>query len=132
MNSLARQRYQAIWRTLHDKFRRVSAPLLDDVHLAGILPVHQEAFSPDDILLRLSAEEVWATCQAKLSPRDRAILEARYLGCLTCEQVGKEWGVTRERCRQIEAKALRRAWRIVFMTFPQFARDISPPFEKFA
>jgi RNA polymerase primary sigma factor len=47
-----------------------------------------------------------------LSERERKVLEMRY-GLLdgkdhTLEEVGREFGVTRERIRQIEAKALRK------------------------
>ena len=47
---------------------------------------------------------------AKLTPREQKILEMRF-GLLdgiahTLEEVGQEFGVTRERIRQIEAKAL--------------------------
>ena len=46
----------------------------------------------------------------ELSPREQKILEMRF-GLIngiahTLEQVGREFGVTRERVRQIEAKAL--------------------------
>jgi len=49
----------------------------------------------------------------ELSPKERKILEMRN-GlvedgvCYTLEEVGREFGVTRERIRQIEAKALER------------------------
>ena len=47
-----------------------------------------------------------------LSPREQKILEMRFgLGdgvTHTLEEVGREFGVTRERIRQIEAKALRK------------------------
>ena len=49
----------------------------------------------------------------ELSPKERKILEMRngLTGegiCYTLEEVGREFGVTRERIRQIEAKALER------------------------
>lgn len=39
--------------------------------------------------------------------RMRRVLELRYLEGMTLEQVGEVMGVTRERVRQIESKALR-------------------------
>ena len=49
---------------------------------------------------------------AELSPREQRILDMRF-GLTdgvthTLEEVGREFGVTRERIRQIEAKALQR------------------------
>ncbi len=45
-----------------------------------------------------------------LTPKERKIIELRYgikdNKMLTLEQIGKEFGVTRERVRQIESKAL--------------------------
>lgn len=45
----------------------------------------------------------------KLGPREKMkrVLELRYLEGMTLEQVGDIMGVTRERVRQIEAKAIR-------------------------
>ena len=58
---------------------------------------------------RILAEQVRAIL-ASLSPKERKILEMRH-GLMdgvyhTLEEVGREFGVTRERIRQIEAKAL--------------------------
>ncbi len=58
---------------------------------------------------RILAEQV-RSILADLSPKERKILEMRH-GLMdgiyhTLEEVGKEFGVTRERIRQIEAKAL--------------------------
>ena len=59
-------------------------------------------------ILRGKIEEVLE----ELSPRERAILKLRFGlddGCdRTYEQVAYEFNVTRERIRQIEAKALRK------------------------
>ena len=76
-------------------------------------------FIPDEIgltpfesasheLLKGHLEEVLDT----LNPRERKVLELRFGikdgRSRTLEEVGKEFGVTRERIRQIEAKALRK------------------------
>jgi hypothetical protein len=45
---------------------------------------------------------------ATLTERERGVLACRFQRKLTLEQCGKEYGVTRERVRQIEAKALRK------------------------
>lgn len=59
-------------------------------------------------LLKDQVEEVLAT----LTPRERRVLQLRFGledgRSRTLEEVGKEFGVTRERIRQIEAKALRK------------------------
>lgn len=69
--------------------------------------------SPDqDSSRRILSEQMTAILD-ELSPKERKILEMRN-GltdegiCFTLEEVGREFGVTRERIRQIEAKALER------------------------
>jgi RNA polymerase primary sigma factor len=67
-------------------------------------PVESASFE----LLKGQVREVLQT----LSPRERKILELRF-GLVdqrprTLEEVGKDFGITRERIRQIEAKALRK------------------------
>jgi RNA polymerase primary sigma factor len=59
-------------------------------------------------ILKTHIEDVLDT----LNPRERRVIELRYglkdSRIRTLEEVGKEFGVTRERIRQIEAKALRK------------------------
>ena len=52
-------------------------------------------------------EAFWRTVDALLPPRYGVVLRKRYQEGLTFEAVGREFHVTRERIRQIDAKALR-------------------------
>lgn len=83
----------------------------EDSYLGDFIPDETSA-SPYDLtskkLLKENLEEVLAA----LSEREARVLRMRFgLGGkrpMTLEEVGKEFGVTRERIRQIEAKALRK------------------------
>ena len=83
----------------------------EDSHLGDFIP-DEDASEPSEVasfsLLREQLEEVLDT----LTPREKKVLELRF-GMAdghsrTLEEVGKEFNVTRERIRQIEAKALRK------------------------
>ncbi len=83
----------------------------EDSHLGDFIP-DDEALSPADAasisLLKEQLSEVLKT----LTPREEKVLSLRF-GLedghpRTLEEVGKEFNVTRERIRQIEAKALRK------------------------
>ena len=83
----------------------------EDSHLGDFIP-DEDASEPSEAasfsLLREQLMEVLDT----LTPREKKVLELRF-GLAdgrtrTLEEVGKEFNVTRERIRQIEAKALRK------------------------
>ena len=83
----------------------------EDSHLGDFIP-DEDASEPAEAasfsLLREQLEEVLET----LAPREKKVLELRF-GIVdgrtrTLEEVGREFNVTRERIRQIEAKALRK------------------------
>jgi RNA polymerase primary sigma factor len=83
----------------------------DDSHLGDFI---EDKLAPAPLeeasmaMLRLEVEHVLDT----LTPRERRVLQLRF-GLIgghqrTLEEVGKRFGVTRERIRQIESKALRK------------------------
>ncbi len=83
----------------------------EDSHLGDFIP-DEDASEPSEAasfsLLKEQLMEVLDT----LTPREKKVLELRF-GIVdgrtrTLEEVGKEFNVTRERIRQIEAKALRK------------------------
>jgi RNA polymerase primary sigma factor len=83
----------------------------EDSHLGDFIE-DEDALAPAEaasfILLREQLEEVLET----LTPRERDVLRLRF-GLVdgrgrTLEEVGRKFNVTRERIRQIEAKALRK------------------------
>jgi RNA polymerase primary sigma factor len=83
----------------------------EDSHLGDFIE-DQDALAPAEAasftVLKEHLEEVLGT----LTPRERKVLKLRF-GLddgrpRTLEEVGREFGVTRERIRQIEAKALRK------------------------
>ena len=83
----------------------------DDSHLGDFIP-DDDSPSPQDAdsytMLKEQLNEVLET----LTPREAKVLRLRFGlddgKARTLEEVGKEFSVTRERIRQIEAKALRK------------------------
>lgn len=60
---------------------------------------------------------MWAALQ-KLAPRDRQIVIARVFDELTLEKVGSQLGITKERVRQIETRALNKLREYMNTTHP--------------
>ena len=83
----------------------------DDSHLGDFIK-DENSLSPEEYatneILKEEINEVLSTLQ----PREQQVLELRFGlidgTCYTLEEVGKRFNVTRERIRQIEAKALRK------------------------
>jgi len=108
------KRAKDIVKMLNQEPTSLEAPVgkEEDSRLKEFIPAEDEASSPELSanfeLLREQLQEVLGT----LNPREQKVLEMRF-GLKdgrnrTLEEVGKQFGVTRERIRQIEAKALRK------------------------
>ncbi|MCF8150659.1 MAG: RNA polymerase sigma factor RpoD [Sulfuritalea sp.] len=83
----------------------------DDSHLGDFIEDHA-TLSPGDAALFASLREVTKDVLDSLTPREAKVLRMRFGIEMntdhTLEEVGKQFDVTRERIRQIEAKALRK------------------------
>ncbi len=83
----------------------------EDAFLGDFIEDKVSTPPPDAAILTMLGAEVEALLET-LTPRERRVIQLRF-GLLdeqarTLEEVGKRFGVTRERIRQIESKALRK------------------------
>ena len=83
----------------------------EDSHLGDFIP-DEEALAPADAAAYVLLQEQLVDVLDTLTPREEKVLRLRFGlddgRARTLEEVGKEFDVTRERIRQIEAKALRK------------------------
>ncbi|MEE1318879.1 MAG: RNA polymerase sigma factor RpoD [Ruminococcus sp.] len=83
----------------------------EDSHLGDFIP-DNEAPAPADAASHTMLREQLSDVLSTLTPREEKVLRLRFGledgRSRTLEEVGKEFNVTRERIRQIEAKALRK------------------------
>ena len=119
-NALRKEKGNVIYLVTRDQIEKINQDTLslenpigsddDDRSTLGDFIADDKIPSPvQESSERILAEQVRDILD-DLSPKERKILEMRH-GLLdgvyhTLEEVGKEFGVTRERIRQIEAKAL--------------------------
>ncbi len=83
----------------------------EESHLGDFIVDHR-VISPSDAVIRMNLREQTAEVLKSLSPREEKIIKMRFGlqdgGEHTLEELGQHFAVTRERIRQIEAKALRK------------------------
>jgi len=72
----------------------------------------KDTILPIDAAIQSNLREITTRVLASLTPREERVLRLRFgigtYGDRTLEEVGQQFSVTRERIRQIEAKALRK------------------------
>jgi RNA polymerase primary sigma factor len=82
-----------------------------DSHLGDLIE-DKNAIQPIDAMIQSNLRETTTLVLASLTPREERIVRMRFgLGMNsdhTLEEVGQQFSVTRERIRQIEAKAIRK------------------------
>jgi len=82
-----------------------------DAHLGDLIE-DQNVIQPIDAMIQSNLRETTSRVLASLTPREERIVRMRFgLGMNsdhTLEEVGQQFSLTRERIRQIEAKALRK------------------------
>lgn len=83
----------------------------EDSHLGDFIP-DDDALAPSEAAAFIMLKEQLISVLDTLTPREQKVLRLRFGlddgRARTLEEVGKEFNVTRERIRQIEAKALRK------------------------
>ena len=83
----------------------------EDSHLGDFIP-DERSMSPEDFATNEILKDQISTVLMTLTDREEQVLKLRFGlidgTCRTLEEVGQIFGVTRERIRQIEAKALRK------------------------
>ena len=83
----------------------------EDSHLGDFIE-DKNAILPIDAAIQSNLRETTTRVLASLTPREERILRMRFGICMntehSLEQVGQQFSLTRERIRQIEAKALRK------------------------
>ncbi len=83
----------------------------EDSHLGDFIP-DEDAPAPSEVASHTLLKEQLGEVLGTLTPREEKVLKLRFGledgRSRTLEEVGKEFSVTRERIRQIEAKALRK------------------------
>ena len=83
----------------------------EDSHLGDFIE-DKSAVSPSEAVINLSLQEQTRKVLATVTPREEKVLRMRFgigeKSDHTLEEVGQDFDVTRERIRQIEAKALRK------------------------
>lgn len=83
----------------------------EDSKIGDLIP-DDNALSPQDVAMQNMLKEQLMSVLETLTPREQKVIRLRYglddAHPRTLEEVGREFSVTRERIRQIEAKALRK------------------------
>ncbi len=88
--------------------RNFSEMEMDHAQVVALLPHEQQSYLPDfSEFEQAQTRALVSKAVSTLGQRAQEVIQMRFTDELTYEECGKRLGITRERVRQIEAKALR-------------------------
>lgn len=118
----AKKKYMAEIKKLKEEYEHQ----IRDVNSIFPFNLLQDIMEDYEYQYEFSTMTVKRVMQERLSERENKVLELRYGRNFTLEDIGKEFGVTRERIRQVEAKAIRK------LRHPTTLRSMSVvPYDKY-
>lgn len=111
-------RYVKKLSSINKKSYSLEATLSDDTEQSLIDRIEDETYpAPMELIGEITRSEKVKEWLEVLEPNERTIIQLRFgidgEGPMTLEEVGKRFGITRERVRQIEARALTKLKKIV-------------------
>jgi RNA polymerase primary sigma factor len=100
-----------MWKLNASNTAELDAPISEDLSL-GDIRIDENAASPFDTIAETQLHQKLNEALGSLTPREERVIRMRFgiYGDMdhTLEEIGQIFGVTRERIRQIEAKALKK------------------------
>jgi len=105
----------------------LDAPVKDKDTELGYFVADDQSVSPEEEVIKIRMAEQTQSILATLTPREERILRKRFgIGearTYTLQEVGEEFGLTRERIRQLEARALSKLRRSKHREYFDFLED---------
>ena len=97
------------WKKLADtSIYRLNTPVGEDAEYGDFMPAPDGEGVEDGAVWHVAKQEIQELCLQYLNTREARILEYRFQKGMTLVEIGEEMGITRERVRQIEGKALKK------------------------
>lgn len=82
---------------------------LDYAQVIALLPVDEQSYLPDfSEIEQQSVKRLVDSALSTLSDYEQKVIRMRFYDEMTLDECGKQFGVTRERIREIESRALRK------------------------
>ena len=113
-------RFELLRRTGRSKKRQGIVSSMDEEDDFGESrrQIRTELPAPDARLETTEAEALIGQVLGRLSPRERYVIEQRFVEERTFESIALDWDISRERIRQIEKRAIGKLRRLLLPHYP--------------